>query len=352
MFYWDPKPEIFVLPYLNFPILWYGALFALGFFVGFFLFVSILQKYFLNEPEYMESDILCPTKMTKWGKSRKAIAKALNAEIQKEGAVKLPLKEERFVKKANPKNPKKARVRLFLDQNLEPLSLGVFKKATQISDRFLIYILIGTVVGARLGHIFFYERPEDYLHEIVHSFRVWEGIQGLASHGAAISLFLAIYIFSHRVKNIAKELTWIRLADFVSIPVALCGVFIRIGNFFNQEILGTPTNLPWGVVFGHSSGGPSGVPLHPVQLYEACFYLFTFLFLWHISKSWKVCLSEGRLIGLFLIFIFGSRFFVEFVKYEQSQVLSASLNMGQLLSIPLFTFGIYLFVRSLVNGTR
>ena len=76
MFYWNPKPEIFVLPYLNFPILWYGALFALGFFVGFFLFLSILQKYLLNEPEYMESDILCPSKMSKWGKNRKAIAKS------------------------------------------------------------------------------------------------------------------------------------------------------------------------------------------------------------------------------------------------------------------------------------
>ncbi len=131
------------------------------------------------------------------------------------------------------------------------------------------------------------------------------------------------------------------------IPTALAAVFIRIGNFFNQEILGTPTDLPWGVLFLHPADGGAIVPRHPAQLYEALWYLVTFAILmvyWHGRPPFKVA---GRLTGLFLILVFGFRFLIEFLKVEQSVYLSSTslLTMGQWLSLPFVLLGIYLFLR-------
>lgn len=340
MMYWNPKPEIFVIPYLNWPILWYGLLFTLGFAIGFPLFVSILRRYFLNHPEYTEGEILCPEKLTSWGKTVSAILKSLNKKIKEgEGFAKF----QRLVAKSRCLHPKRAQVRLHLDEELGDFVLGIYRNSLLLTDRLVGYVLVATILGARLGHFLFYERFSDFLDDPWEIFRVWEG--GLASHGAAIAIIFSLLLFSYRVKKTSKGLHWIRLLDFVSVPAAFCGGCIRIGNFINQEILGSETSLPWGVVFGSPVDHSPPVPRHPVQIYEAVFYFFVFYLLWRLTYSPRILLAQGKLIGLFLILVFGFRFWIEFLKIEQSHLLSPDpfLTMGQILSLPMILFGIFLY---------
>ncbi|MGB7977871.1 MAG: prolipoprotein diacylglyceryl transferase [Chlamydiales bacterium] len=261
--YWDPKLEIFRLPFFNWPVTWYGVLFSLGFAIGFPIFVAVLTRFL--------------------GKNQKA-------------------------------------------------------KAIQITDRLTLYVILGTVIGARLGHFLFYERPGYYLNHPLEIFRIWEG--GLASHGAIVGIIAAIALFSYRIRKTEPELRWVRLLDFISIPTALGGALIRVGNFINQEVLGTPTNLPWGVIFGHPADHGPPIPRHPVQIYEALFYLFVFFVLWRLSFRKYFLETPGKLIGLFFILVFGFRFVIEFLKIEQSRLLSVStLTMGQILSVPVILAG-------------
>jgi len=220
------------------------------------------------------------------------------------------------------------------------------KKALKITDRLVLYVVVATIVGARLGHFLFYERPSDYLSDPMELLRIREG--GLASHGAAIAILLALWFFSQWATKIDKGLSWIRLLDFLTIPAALAAGFIRIGNFVGQEILGTPTLLPWGVVFGHPEDHSAPIPRHPVQIYEALFYFAVCFLLWRLSMKNKFLLAKGWLIGLFLILVFAFRFFIEFVKEEQSRLLSMAgeLTMGQWLSIPFVLLGAMLFYRA------
>lgn len=335
---WDPKPEIFIIPYFNWPILWYGLLFTLGFALGFPLFVSILKRYFLNHPEYTEWEILCPEKLTVWGKTKSSIAKALNKKIGEEDFGGVLKKFEDFVKKSRCLHPKKALARLKLDGQLGEAVLGLYRNALLLTDRLVGYVLVATILGARLGHFLFYETPSDFLDDPWEIFRVWEG--GLASHGAAIAIIFSMILFSYRVRKTSKGLHWVRLLDFVSVPTAFCGGCIRIGNFINQEILGSETSLPWGVVFGSPADHSLPVPRHPVQIYEAIFYFFVFYLLWRLTYRVRFLLTQGKLIGLFLMLVFGFRFLIEFLKVEQSHLLSATplLNMGQILSIPMVFF--------------
>ena len=169
---------------------------------------------------------------------------------------------------------------------------------------------------------------------------VWEG--GLASHGGAIGILIALWVFSKR-----RRIAFWTAVDFTVIPTAIAAVFIRMGNFFNQEILGTPTSLPWGVLFLHPADRGPIVPRHPAQLYEALCYLILFgilLWYWRRHPPFK---PVGKLTGLFLICLFGCRFFIEFIKVEQSIYLSQSsfLTMGQILSLPFIALGAWLFFR-------
>ncbi len=194
------------------------------------------------------------------------------------------------------------------------------------------YMILGTVIGARLGHCLFYN-PDYYLSHPLEILMVWKG--GLASHGAAIGILTAIYLF---VKKRPK-FTYLWVMDRIVITVALAAFFIRMGNLFNSEIVGKPTDLPWGFVFTSIDN----VPRHPAQLYEAIAYLIIFFILFFQYKKQKENIRDGFLFGEFLIGIFGFRFFVEFIKENQSLFEnSMSLNMGQILSIPLVVLGIYL----------
>ena len=176
--YWDPNPEVFVLPILHWPILWYGIFFAFGFAIGFALFYSLilrLLKIQLNEP------------------------------------------------------------------------LGALKKrAMFLTDRLTIYMIVSTILGARLGHFLFYENPSDYLSHPIELFWIRKG--GLASHGTYLGIVIGLILFAKRRRAELGRIGAFRLLDLVCIPTAFSGACIRIGNFINQEILGTTTDVPWGTL--------------------------------------------------------------------------------------------------------
>lgn len=209
------------------------------------------------------------------------------------------------------------------------------KKPLEDLDKLSVYVIIGTVLGARLGHCFFYD-PEYYLTNPFEILKVWQG--GLASHGAAIGILTALYIFSKKMKG--QNLLWI--LDRIVIVVALGGALIRLGNLFNSEIYGLPTDVPWAFVFLRVDD----LPRHPTQLYEAIFYFISAIVLFLNYNKSKSNLKEGLNFGLFLILIFGFRIFVEFFKENQvSFEATLPLNMGQFLSIPFVLLGIYFIVR-------
>ncbi len=215
----------------------------------------------------------------------------------------------------------------------------IYKKENRPMDDLndlIWYMILGTVIGARLGHCLFYN-PDYYLSNPFEILKVWKG--GLASHGAAIGILTSIYFYSKKKKN--QSFLWVM--DRVVIGVALAAFFIRIGNLFNSEIIGLPSDLPWAFIFT----SVDNVPRHPAQLYEALFYLFSFVIIFFQYKKYDGKFNDGYLFGIFLILIFGFRIFVEFFKrhqeaFEQGMIL----NMGQLLSIPLVLFGIYLLYKA------
>jgi len=204
-------------------------------------------------------------------------------------------------------------------------------------DDLLVYMMIGTVIGARLGHVFFYGF-DYYMSNPIEIFKVWEG--GLASHGAAIGVLIALHFF---VKH-KKHYNYLWLVDRVVITIALAAFFIRMGNLFNSEIIGKPTDVPWAFIF---SKYVDKIPRHPTQLYEALAYLLLFFVIYKIYMVNKEKTQPGYLFGIFLSWIFGFRIFVEqFKENQESFENEMILNMGQILSIPLVIFGIYMIITS------
>lgn len=207
-------------------------------------------------------------------------------------------------------------------------------------DSAFIYIVSGAVLGARLGHVFFYDWPyyREHLSEIP---KIWHG--GLASHGGAIGIILALWIFSMRVSK--KSILWI--LDKVVVPTALAGCFIRLGNLMNSEILGKPTDVPWAFLFVEADG-PNALPKHPVQLYESILYLISFFILFRVYWKTNMRLKPGFHFGLFMLLIWGIRFVMEYFKESQGGFESAFNNVlstGQLLSIPFIAIGLYYVFR-------
>lgn len=201
-------------------------------------------------------------------------------------------------------------------------------------DKLSIYVIVATVIGARLGHVLFYA-PAAYLRHPLQILAIWNG--GLASHGAAIGILLAMYLYVKKVKN----MSFLWLADRIVVVVALGGAFIRLGNFFNSEIVGHPTDVPWAIVFPYAFPGANAVPRHPSMLYEAILCLVLFVILWVIYKKFKNHPPEGSLFGIFLVGLFGVRFWLEYFKADQARFETTILTMGQWLSIPLILAGIW-----------
>ena len=217
--------------------------------------------------------------------------------------------------------------------------------ATFYAEKITLYVIIGAIIGARIGDILFYQDWAMIVQDPLAIFKIWQG--GLASHGGAIGILASLYIFSKNTQKKYSYFPYLTVLDLVVVPTALAGSMIRIGNFFNQEVLGTPTDLPWAVFFAHPADGSAAVPRHPVQLYEALFYLATFFFLLFLWKPLMQKKVEGKITGLFLLLVFLFRFCIEFFKEEQSALLPthSPLTMGQYLSIPLILLGAYLFFR-------
>ncbi|MGH1366387.1 MAG: prolipoprotein diacylglyceryl transferase [Calditrichia bacterium] len=210
------------------------------------------------------------------------------------------------------------------------------KRPAEYVDDLFLYVFIGTLVGARLGHCLFYD-PGYYLSHPIEIFKIWQG--GLASHGAAIGILLALYYFVKKHKHV----TYLWTVDRVVVVVALAGCFIRLGNLFNSEIYGKPTDVSWAFIFK----SVDNIPRHPTQIYEAVAYLTVFILLYMLYKKPVIRAKQGYLFGLFLASVFGFRFFVEF--FKENQVAwegGLPLNMGQILSIPLVALGAWLMYRA------
>lgn len=213
------------------------------------------------------------------------------------------------------------------------------------ADKTFLYVIIGVVIGARLAHVFFYDW-EYYSKNLSEIFMVWHG--GLASHGGVLGTIVAIYLLTKYLMK--KPFLW--LGDRLFVVGALVGAFIRLGNLMNSEIYGCVTTLPWGFKFLRDYPGLSIdlVPTcHPTQIYEALAYFVLFLLLsWLYWKKDYGKKYTGMLFGIGFIWVFVSRFIIEFIKNDQSAFeADMILNMGQLLSIPFIIYGIYLVIKAI-----
>ncbi len=280
MFYWNPPREIFHVPYIDRPVMWYGLLFVLGFVVGYWIVIPMLMTV-LQDSQCQESDLRAASR--------------------------------------------------------------------RLADRLMWFVIVGAVVGARLGHVFFYAWPM-YKNHPLDILKTWEG--GLASHGGVAGILIGLFLFRLTISKLYPKLTFVKLIDILTIPASLGGCFIRLGNFVNQEILGTETSVPWAVVFGDPADGSFPVPRHPVQLYEAGANLLIFFFLWVLWRFPAIRLKTGLIAGIFFILNFGSRIVLEFFKEQQQSLMidESWLTMGQWLSIPLVVLGGILCLYALLQN--
>lgn len=216
---------------------------------------------------------------------------------------------------------------------------AMFKRArydTNDLDRLLIFIFLGTLIGARLGHCLIYE-PDFFLAHPMEILKIWKG--GLASHGGTIGVVLAFILFI----KLSGRYRFFEIADMLTIPIALVCTMIRIGNFMNSEILGKPTNGDFGVIFARLG---EDFPRYPAQLFEAAAYFITFLVLIILYFKWHKR-PLGFLLGLTLFLIYTARFFIEPFKEEQADYsTNFILNVGQLLSIPFILCALAIMIGS------
>ncbi|AZB08228.1 prolipoprotein diacylglyceryl transferase [Chryseobacterium sp. G0162] len=230
---------------------------------------------------------------------------------------------------------------------------SIYKKenlSAQAHDALFSYALIGILVGARLGHCLFYDF--DYYSQ--HPLEIFLPIQrgpdgayhftgyaGLASHGGGIGLMIMLLIYARKFK-----IPLMTVLDAIAIVLPLAGVFIRLANLMNSEIIGTPTNVPWAFIFHQVDN----LPRHPAQLYEAISYLIIFLIVYLIYKKNIFKIGKGFYFGISILLIFIMRILIEFIKVDQVEFEHGmSLNMGQLLSIPFVLLGLFFIIKSVLE---
>lgn len=214
-------------------------------------------------------------------------------------------------------------------------------------DSLLMYMVISTILGARLGHCIFYDwdyysqHPLEMILPVQFDPFQFTGFRGLASHGGAIGIVSALWLWSRRHSKL--PVLWVM--DRMVVATALTGAFIRLGNLFNSEIVGERTDVAWGFIFRQLG---EDFPRHPVQLYESISYLLIFFFLHYLYWKTDARNQLGRLFGMFFLTIFGVRFILEFLKRSQGgfeDALGNVLTTGQWLSIPLILMGLYFVLR-------
>ncbi len=276
--HWDPSPEIFTIPGIDWPVRWYGLMWALAF---------IASHFFMN--------------------------------------------------------------RIFKAE----------KRSDKALDSLTLYIILGTVIGARLGHCLFYGPwfdetlangtvIEGYLSHPLNMLKVYEG--GLASHGGALGILIAMILYCRKQKE-----SWLWLFDRLVVVVPLAAMCIRLGNLINSEIVGKITTVPWAFIFSHNDDdqynllkfGTPVPPRHPAQLYEAVFCLFLFILMYWLWKNKRDKVGPGFMFGIMCVLLFTERFFDEFLKENQVDFENGHLlNNGQLLSIPFILVGAFMIWRS------
>lgn len=265
--HWNPSPELFTIPGIDWPVRWYGLMWALAFICSHFIMNRIYKKE---------------------GRTEKAL------------------------------------------------------------DTLTLYIILGTIIGARLGHCLFYGPwfdeynaqglliNEGYLSHPINILKVYEG--GLASHGGAIGIIVAMLLYCRKEK---ENLLW--LFDRLVVVVPLAAMFIRIGNLINSEIIGTVTHVPWAFIFVREDNQPR----HPAQLYEAIYCMLLFGLMYRLWKNKRHTFGPGFMFGLLCVLLFVERFFDEMLKENQVAFEGAlPINMGQILSLPFIALGAYMIWRS------
>ena len=226
----------------------------------------------------------------------------------------------------------------------QQIMIHIFKKegkSLEDIDSLTLYMVLSTVIGARVGHFLFYE-PEVLFRKPMEV--ILPPYAGLASHGAVIGIIIGLWLYSRSRKATGQTFLWV--ADRMVILAALAGAFIRFGNLMNSEIVGRPTDVPWGFIFVQNTEFRQ-IPRHPAQLYESisCFIL-TFILFW-IWNKYKAATPRGLMVGVFFVWIFTLRFLYEFLKENQEAFeANYALNMGQFLSIPVVLLGIYFIIQS------
>ena len=220
-------------------------------------------------------------------------------------------------------------------------------------EKLSVYGMIGIIIGARLGHCLFYE-PSYYLaHPLEMLLPIQQqpgggfkftGYQGLASHGGAIGMIIALVFYHRKTKQ-----SILKTIDLVAVVGPLAGCFIRLGNLMNSEIIGLPTTKPWAFVFARVDN----IPRHPAQLYEALAYLLIFLTLFLLYKSLRLRLQNGFFFGMTLTMVFVARFFIEFLKENQVGFEeNLAFNMGQILSLPYILIGITFMMYGIIKSSK
>ncbi len=328
--FWDVSKEIgsYNLPFLGRPVLWYGFFFAMGFFLGFVFLVYLLNRYFSQSPFFIKKELIKEQEIKAYLIEEKVAGKDLLIGLNT------------LLQKADP-----LKTRLIVEKKLKGLVLPLKNRAKVLGEKALVYAIIGAVVGARLADVFFYQDLGWISKDPLSIFKIWEG--GLASHGGTLGALLGLYIFTKKEKALMPGLSFLGFLDFVCLPSSIVAGCIRIGNFFNQEILGTHTNVPWGVVFGHPIDGSAPAIRHPVSLYESFFYFSLAVILFFYSRKCLNGKKQGSLVGVFLVLVFGFRFLIEFFKEEQSSLMHFNfLTMGQILSVPLICIGLFFFFKA------
>ena len=350
--HWNPDRVAFYLPFVHHPVAWYGILFAFGFAVGFYFFCLLLQRLFCFQCEFRSSDILNWNPLSKGGESRQETLKRLNEHLEKnqEGSPP-PSSLLRFAKKyLCGKDFSRFSNRILLEKKLGNSVLSLKKKSKLFAEQLTLYIVVGALAGARLGHVSLYENCSYYFSNPLEIFKVWEG--GLASHGAVLGVLAALAFFYLRKKRAGAEIPFLRMIDLLTIPALFVGALVRLGNFINQEVVGKATSSFLSLVFVNPAGGLPPLPRHPAQLYEALFYLLSFALFFRSFP--RLLFPLGRIAGLFFISTFLFRFLIEFIKEEQSFHLSGhALTMGQYLSAPCILLGlIFLMIGYFFNGKK
>lgn len=350
--YWNPPRNLFIIPYLNHPVTIYGVCFVTGFIIGYFLLAAMFKRKLLDAGTLRERDIQSWTALIQYLQialdkpdyqaapllqklDKKACGEILSLKCHQEPSQKL---KSAILASINDSPVKFTRATL---EELFPDALITAKQwGYNLTDKLTWYVVLGTIIGARLGDVFFYDWPY-FKHHPLAIFMIWKG--GLASHGGVLGVFIAVYLYYRWILKPFPEFSFITLLDMLVVPSGLVACFIRIGNFFNQEILGPESHLPWAIIFGDPIDGGPVIPRHPTQLYEAVIYLGIFIVMLILWQTRSTKLKPGFICGLFFIAVFGFRFLIEFIKEPQSQMIDESfLQMGQYLSIPFVLFGVSL----------